>query len=772
MKNKKIISIISNISKATTVLSMVGLVITLVGTNLTSYQSDNIKVAKAADLSFQNGLVKIDKKFYTAASPTNDDAGLDTISTSTGSTVTVRLKYENTGDFSAENAQIIDSLPSGFSIVSNSFKNCLVPSTDSTDQYCTPSFTPGSNVLNGQNITISPSAGLYDQATAVTPGGTTYNSDKGVLEIAKKRYLHTWRCNNGDAKLNFVIPGQEPFTNSVTPAVNYSQFCAASIQSTFNSFPLLNNRYMRQYLCPDETVGRKWTFAQTDTLSNAINYTATALAAINSSQSCLATTAPAINTYNMLGNRFLHYYTICPTGLFAPNSYVIPSQQSFDNLSEFTAATLTYLNGPTVFNCPNSTQPLNYDMKDAAGSTRSRGFIEYKMTAPSTSGTFSTEAMLKTDAAQNAMANDPATGNVITVTSTAVTPISSSLSSLSSSSSLASNNSTTIMNSNRLTGSIGSNLISNIPLGLNSSYEGKLAEFYFPGSTVPVFGKIMNGGFVPNNLVRIPNGALIGDQNATVLIGTEQFTLPTSFTASTNTNSSSSSAISSITSCVSGYLPSAGSAFCSDCPAGSYCQGTTKIDCPSGLTSLPKSTSSSDCKTSVNSDANINSNGSKFAIKDPYLCGGEITGNVSGFVASTDKVVVKVTKVSTSEAFVSDAPVDANGDYRVSTSSIASDDYYVDYYLLRNGQEVVRGNRYLASIRKPEECNKLTGPATTLVGTNNNTNSGGVSGGLARTGGSNNLILGFVVMTLVSATASYLTNSYKNSRVSANWKKI
>lgn len=122
----------------------------------------------------------------------------DTANVTPGQNLTVRLYYNNQGNAPVTATSLKSAIPTGFGIVANSLKNCLVPSAGELE--CSANFSTTSSTLNANNLSLSPLVGLYDAASASAQGGTATNAASGLLEIGKKRFIYLTQCQyNNDS---------------------------------------------------------------------------------------------------------------------------------------------------------------------------------------------------------------------------------------------------------------------------------------------------------------------------------------------------------------------------------------------------------------------------------------------------------------------------------------------------------------------------------------------------------------------------------------------
>jgi uncharacterized repeat protein (TIGR01451 family) len=100
----------------------------------------------------------------------------NSVSAATGQHIWVRLNYNNTGIVSADNVQIQDSIPSGFSLVPGSVVNKYVDA----NQVSLPD-----SVFSGSNLTIAPGAGYFGYSTSASTSN---------LELGRKKYIKNPQC--------------------------------------------------------------------------------------------------------------------------------------------------------------------------------------------------------------------------------------------------------------------------------------------------------------------------------------------------------------------------------------------------------------------------------------------------------------------------------------------------------------------------------------------------------------------------------------------------
>jgi SdrD B-like domain/WxL domain surface cell wall-binding len=128
------------------------------------FYSSQIRSA-AQSVVFGNGQVMLDKKYISG------DTEFDTISSVNGTTITVRLKYNNTASQSGTAATLVDSIPTQLSLKPGSIKNCY------SESACV---TIPDSVFSGNSMQIAPHAGYFGYSTTATQSN---------FELGRKKYV-------------------------------------------------------------------------------------------------------------------------------------------------------------------------------------------------------------------------------------------------------------------------------------------------------------------------------------------------------------------------------------------------------------------------------------------------------------------------------------------------------------------------------------------------------------------------------------------------------
>ena len=322
-----------------------------------------------------------DLKFVSGASELNNiDIGPTDI-------FTARLNYSNTGNLPALGAMISSTIPSGFTILNSTFKNCLRPTIAET--LCTSTFTPGGSVITGQNITISPNIGLYDIST---------NSTASQLNIGKSRYLKNYLCTNrgGNRVLDDLqLPGNNTFwgaVNNVTTLTTTNLSNLNGIDPCISlggtqqqaPFDIFNNRYLKTYKCTGAGGNNNLDDNQIANISNLPALSTGQLATLNTANNC--TTGGGVQTqdsFDLFAGRYIKQYKCTNRGgnFNLDDSYIPATGGVSENfkLDETIMANLD-----TANNCTTGGGMNIQTVFDTLDNTRSGGFIEFQLQASST----------------------------------------------------------------------------------------------------------------------------------------------------------------------------------------------------------------------------------------------------------------------------------------------------------------------------------------------------------------------------------------------------
>jgi uncharacterized repeat protein (TIGR01451 family) len=317
--------------------------------------------AKAATINS----VSIDKKYY------NGSSEVDSITVGSGQTVKVRLKYDTLNTSSSTGVNIADTLPSGFTYIPGSIKNCYV------DASCV---VLNDSLVSGSNISVAPGAGYFGYAT---------NATSSNLELGRRKFVTQQDCrynyvNGADNdnyytyRIQFVSSTSNTATCPGAPNGSYTTQNTSTIERNSTGFRYLAQTNCRYSKSGDDVYG----------LFGVLSFqNSSSLASNCSSVSGYTTTASTPIVRDMLGFRYLHQ-RVCE---YVNTGSNVDRRGLYDVISINNTATATATcNSISGYTTTTSTS-LDYDMSDTA---RGYGYIEYDMLAPSLSGSYGTSVSM------------------------------------------------------------------------------------------------------------------------------------------------------------------------------------------------------------------------------------------------------------------------------------------------------------------------------------------------------------------------------------------
>jgi hypothetical protein len=262
------------------------------------------------------------------------------VTAAAGSTVLVREWYDNSDPAAHSSESLTTGVPAGFSLVPGSTKVCTSPATtnpsapNSSQDTCAASNE--SAVWSGQNLTVSPTNGLYGQPNNLT---------SGILNLGQKRDLNLNQC--------VYYNGTSLYTNTVndnpTPLYRTGTNASNTPQSTVNCGPGAPPGWV---LYPNDT---------------------------------------AVQAIDLLGNRYLNlnqcvYYNGTALYTNTVNDNPTPLYRTGTNASNTPQSTVNCGPGapPGWVLYPNDTAVQAIDLLDTA---RGAGFVQFAITAPSPAST-------------------------------------------------------------------------------------------------------------------------------------------------------------------------------------------------------------------------------------------------------------------------------------------------------------------------------------------------------------------------------------------------
>ena len=195
------------------------------------------KTAQAAS----SGNISFDKKYVVNGIEYDTLDGGNSVAQ--GSNITVRLRYNNTGNLSLNGMRIKDSVPNGFTLVDGTIKACLNPTN--TELVCgdnIPAATANTKLFSSTSG-MNPIAGLYN---------TSINEESGIIDIGKKKYINTFIGFNGLGNFSDTYLNANPRWTVVGGYENDQlRLSASSIEGTpvlgFSQMPILGKTYIGSY---------------------------------------------------------------------------------------------------------------------------------------------------------------------------------------------------------------------------------------------------------------------------------------------------------------------------------------------------------------------------------------------------------------------------------------------------------------------------------------------------------------------------------------------
>lgn len=331
-----------------------------------------------------------------------------------GANMKVRVFSHNKRMETLTSAQLATTLPSGFIRVPGSTKVCLNPGTTdptnpATETLCNNSVGQGGAinegaVWNGSNLTISPTAGLFGQAT---------NTTSGYLAGGKKKYVNLHQCNRHyDPSYHWITAAvDDPISPTWYAGTNVSNTADGAIAncgspgwtnyapiSGVQNIGLFGKRYINLHQCL-----RYYSDA------NSVRYMATLINnppvvswAANTNTSNTAdgavscgnpgtwtqhTTLTDFQTLDVLQNRYVNLHQ-CLLHNTASNYYLStfiadPPAAGWGTGTSATSTPDTSLECPAVSGWPAHATISDFQVLDLLDIGRGQVFVEFEVTSPS-----------------------------------------------------------------------------------------------------------------------------------------------------------------------------------------------------------------------------------------------------------------------------------------------------------------------------------------------------------------------------------------------------
>ena len=713
----------------------------------------------------------INKKY--SNSPTPSTLGLETENLTGvvgGDIVNAIIRYDNSGGQSMTNAQIKDTLPAGFTYVPGSMKNCMEPTqtVGNTDIACdnlnaSQKDAMFANLIGSGVGTLS---GLYDSPVV---------ADSSLL-FGKRRYMQSVKCDSSKTTLKPFDIFADYFDNSST-ATQTDQNCIDRFTNPLiskDAVDTLNKRYMQVAKCGLVSGGNE-IFSLI--FNNVSTPTADNTFCTNNGLGASSTG----NSIDSLDKRYMQF-TSCNEDLFGAN---------YNNI----AVATTTDSDCVAFEGAGSVSSGKLAI-DTLDTTRGKGFMSYKMTAPlNVSGTFGTSVALKSSNQTGANpittpvvdAFTAGTGNSITIdlldttiTSNPTNPSNSNTPTFTFTSTNTNAGTTfecrvdnTLANPVsfkpctspfQITPALsdGSHTFEVRARDIANNVDQTPASYTWIVNTVPP--PCTNGATNPVACNSCPAGNYFNSTNSTCT------TCPAG-SACTGTTTPP-------TLCLAGTSAIAGQTTCTTCPINTFCPGTgnpAPTACPTGQLSPAGSTLASSC---------LSPNGGVIVItpkvldkpevfdniSDPYECGKSITGKVTSNYG-IKSVIVKLFvrrgdgSYEAQPKYIFRPTLDANGDYEIKIDYnnfevFTSGEYKVEYSSNSN-TETIKSNSYLANVTN--QCSTIL-PIIKLQSTEI-TPEDKVT---VRTGGGNEIY--YIALVTALAIAGYIKLKRKNFRAADVFK--
>ncbi|MCG8455145.1 MAG: hypothetical protein MI919_02620, partial [Holophagales bacterium] len=306
------------------------------------------------------------------------------------STFLMRIYFDNVGDAPGTDAAVTAMLPAGFSRVPGTTQVCLEPTPG--ELVCNTDVGQGGPILESsvwaaQDLTISPTAGLYGQGVGLT---------SGHLAIGKNRYLNLHDCHyfNG-AERFFVTADPDISGTNISGTIDAAAACAGTVGAyglagaELRTVDLLGQRYLNYHEC-------HYNFF-TDHIFRVTDGTATRTSNVEDGAFNCAGTAGAhilhpdssVTNFDLFGFRYLNLWEcryISGGDLISLNT-TFATGSNTSNTADVAPSCPAVQGAYTL----NDSDHLALDTLDT---TRGQGFVQVEVTAESGAGMFDFNAEL------------------------------------------------------------------------------------------------------------------------------------------------------------------------------------------------------------------------------------------------------------------------------------------------------------------------------------------------------------------------------------------
>jgi hypothetical protein len=687
----------------------------------------------------------------------------DKININHNTPVTVRLKYNNSGDFPVTSTQIKDSVPTGFIYVQDSFRNCLTPS--STETFCDKADTAQRNLdflalTDPSNPGLSPIASLYDGPFDLySKKGTAAGSKSGILDIGKKRYIHQYKCVE-------EYPNSDVF--SVQSLLTGTLFTNQGLNAMRRDY--YNNDW--QIIKP-ESEGIDNKNSLNDLTKNLLD---NLLLDFDLEQNCtpfgpsfgILGTSKLINRYSLnntldlriknTNNRYIHQYKCTDNNSTKKSSEVndwhIPTNDNGGTnnkqfLSQEEMKSIDSINKckdegsrvseQSVFDILGNRFVHHYTCKDNNLTQNADEVNDWHIPGKNEQGINNKPALNSDDIAildtlykcsgkgqrksstrvYDLLDNTRGSGYIeYTVKSPFMTTLYSTAPSL-----LSTNTTVSVENFNPILQPIALNTIDKInvvspgtTIPNQTVYIGnQLDQKDSENNTNNISNSIPTSnepnGNTSNNIIDPKTGTTSSNKsNPTTKTDTTKST--TSTGTNTNNNQSTNPNAASGTIQKNGELSTATvfSTVTTLTPpkiAIAALSVSKSSICQIGQIEQKDTSGKITCKacTAGNFCDGIFESTPKFASEDPYICGSSITGAALGYDSKTDRIKVKVTKNTNNTSANAEPIPTLNGFFEVPTDNLSPDTYFVEFEMFRNGSLIANTSKFTAYVNKFDQCN-------------------------------------------------------------------
>lgn len=329
-----------------------------------------------------------------------------------GANMKVRVFSNNKRLETLANTQFATTLPSGFNRVPGSTKVCLNPgTTDPTnpaaETLCNNSAGQGGAinegaVWSGSNLTISPTAGLFGQAT---------NATSGFLPAGKRKYINLHQCNRHyDPSYYWITAAvDDPTASTWYASTNVSNTADGAVADcgTVSGWPnypaisgvqnidLFGKRYVNLHQCLryySDANGTRYMatlipnppVATWSAGTNSSNTPSGAVNCGNPGSWTLHTTLSDFQTFDVLQNRYINLHQcILSSSTYLSTFIADPPAAGWGTGTSAANTPDSALECPVISGWPVHGTISDFQVLDLLDMNRGQSFVEFEITAPS-----------------------------------------------------------------------------------------------------------------------------------------------------------------------------------------------------------------------------------------------------------------------------------------------------------------------------------------------------------------------------------------------------